>query len=103
MADNVIPTRRATVYNSIESSISAGIKNQSVAFGDVVTAYFIQVTNDDDTDSLSVRLNAGDNPYITVKAGETQVFNFMKMTSLWLSNLASGNLSYRIVIVGDAN
>ena len=105
MADNVIPTKRATVYNSIEGTISSGIKNQQISFGEVVTAYFIQVTNDDSTATLSIRLNDSDHPYISVKAGETQVFNFMKMTELWISNLTAGidDVSYRIVIAGDVN
>lgn len=92
---------RAQKQHSIEGTIGGASTNISIDMGPITLAYNVQVTNDDSTNEISVKLNSTSYSDITIKAGETQTFNRVPVKYIYLSNSSGSTVAFRIAITGE--
>lgn len=101
MPSGAIPTLRGTAYKHISGTIGGATNNLNLDFSDKVSLGFnMQVTNDDSTNSISLKYNGNNNDPIVIKAGETQVIGLVPISSASLTNSSGSTISYRAFITG---
>jgi len=89
-------------YDSVEGTIANGVLLQSVGFVNVThKCYYLSITNDDNSGSLTLRVHANTNDVITVGPRETLTLNNIAVNGVFLSNTSGAGIAYRIQIWGD--
>ena len=86
--------------HEVSSSIGGASQNINIDMGPVTIAHDVQITNDDGTNPITIKLNAA-SVGVTVKAGETQTFNNGNWTTIRLSNSSGSTVAFRIAILGE--
>ena len=89
-------------YESIEGTVNDGQSDEQVTFTKLKNIYVCRIKNDDTAADFSVRFNnENTNALITIKAGESQVFDLFRIHDIKLTNSSGSNIAYRILAIGD--
>ncbi len=101
MSDYDVPIRLLSKYNEDNGTLANGETDRRILKGEVNVIYFVEIINDDGSDSLEVNFDATDRPAITVAAGETRTLNY-PAKEIFLTNTAAGSTTaYRVLMMGE--
>lgn len=95
-----IKPERKKIEHAVESTIGGASYNINIDMGPVSIAHDVQLTNDDASNDISIKLNAA-TAGVTVKPGETQTFNDGNWTSIRLTNSSGSTVEFRLAIAGE--
>jgi hypothetical protein len=93
-------------YEVIAGNLADGASNTAIDFGDVTTALYVKLNNDNGAAlDMTFRIKIGSmsafGDSITLKAGEELILTEIPIAAIDVSNDSGDTIAYRILIAGN--